>query len=186
MILPHFAERLRSFVPNLKFNHHRAGAPKTALGQRVVAGAHAVSAFLGRIFDHRGRATRKEYLIFWAAQTVLSLLVYAPVAWWFLYYPDNFINPYTGQVDSAAAAAHMQTLSFVWKFALSLWTIAVSHLALIFAWCTTTARRLRDMGWTPWWIVAGFIPGIAVILWFVLIIYPSQPEEPVATEAVHD
>ncbi len=186
MILPHFAERLRSFTTPIKFRFHRAGAPKSPLGQRLVSAAHAVSTFLGRVFDHRGHATRKEYMIFWAVQTVLSLIVYAPAAWWFLYYPDNFINPYTGQIDSAAAAAHMQTLSFAWKFALCLWTMAVSHLALIFAWCTTTARRLRDMGWSPWWMVAGFVPGLAMILWFVLVIYPSRPEEPITPEAAHD
>lgn len=194
MILPQFAERLRSFISPLKFKCPCAcvGAclKKMPLGARLACAGHAVSAFLGHIFDHRGRASRKEYLIFWAAQTILSILIYSPLAWWFFHYPENFINPYTGDFDSSAAAAHMQTLSFAWKMALCLWLLIVSHLALIFAWCTTTARRLRDIGWTPWWMVAGFIPGIAVILWFTLVIYPSRPAEipakPTAEEAPHE
>lgn len=188
MLLPKFAERLHTFrffdkTPDHLDDGDTADMEKPTFLERVQKWGHGVSRFLGHLFDHHGRATRKEFLIFWAAQVLLTLLIYAPLVYWFCYYPNAFINPYTGDVDTQAAAAHMQTLGFAVTMFSYLWVLTVSHLALIFAWCTTVARRLRDMGWTPWWMVTGFVPGIAILLWIVLVVYPSKPEEQTSADA---
>jgi hypothetical protein len=81
-----------------------------------------------------------------------------------------------------------------WRF--YLWQSPLEHaeqpyyLALLaasvpFVWAGTvlTLRRLRTLGWKPFWILLFFVPMVKLVFFTVLCILPSRTERPVCTKS---
>lgn len=50
--------------------------------------------------------------------------------------------------------------------------------AVLYAmWMAVSTQRLRDIGWSDWWVVAFLVPAIAFIASFVLFFIPSTAHQ---------
>lgn len=93
-----------------------------------------------------GRATRKEYWMFFLINTAISII---------LLFLDNVTGTYSVELG-------MGVLSGIYALILIVPSISIA------------VRRLHDSGKSGWWLLILFIPLIGLIAWLVFMTLPSD------------
>ena len=119
----------------------------------------------GRIFDYKGKSTKKEYWFAFLFHAILGLLACACIAL------------------SAAALIftgfrydwHIQDLAKIVHYVFLIpGIILTAYLAIaVIPWISLTVRRLRDGGKSAWWALLLLIVGVGHILLFVICVSAS-------------
>ena len=119
----------------------------------------------GRIFDYKGKSTKKEYWFAFLFHAILGLLACACIAL------------------SAAALIftgfrydwHIQDLAKIAHYVFLIpGIILTAYLAIaVIPWISLTVRRLRDGGKSAWWALLLLIVGVGHILLFIICVSAS-------------
>lgn len=132
-----------------------------------------LNALIGRIFDWRTGASRREFLKIFLVVTGAGLLIAAP----YLYLAIDYIGQVINYGEDAAAMMFDDRLAedgfFFWLFfwnvlALGYWFAApfVSVFSIV--------RRLNDVKLSKWWLLLGFLPVLNLFLLCFLLLAPSK------------
>ena len=113
-----------------------------------------------RIFDYKGKSTRKEYLFQFILHVIIGLLAIACIG------SSAFSLIFTGYNFDW----HIQGLAKIIHYAFLVVSIPLMAYLIIsiIPWISLTVRRLRDAGKSGWWTVLLLVFGVGHIFLFFL------------------
>lgn len=133
----------------------------------------SINAFLHNRYDPFGKAGRIEFLSLWLTGLLATVIYFAPL----VYASWEFVQ---ATIDYGADAASLLVLAeenetaaialiYIWGY---LWGLVM--WALLIMQIMTTVRRIRHIGWSPWWILLGTVPLINIGFLLVLFLWPGK------------
>lgn len=121
------------------------------------------------LFGLEKRVSRRDYALWGLSLMLLKYLgeaafIYAYTGSWIT--PLDFINPLIN--ERYPRMIYGESAFFIY---LGLWS-----LPFIWVGASMSIRRAADAGWSPWWGMLFFVPGVNLILMAVLCALPRAPE----------
>jgi len=104
------------------------------------------------LFGFEGSTDRRTYWTVLLALLVVKALILVAILFWGLVQEWYYFN--------LAGYLNYRLIGWIGCYALSL-----EITAWTWAWAANNVKRLRTIGWSPWWTLLTFVPIIPPMLW---------------------